>query len=107
MNIHLNLHEVETLEYLLDKFIFQQQKHSLDYALYHNIQTMIKMQRECYIERIIDELEKQINRGETPSAAYLQRQESLSYANAAKLIEQAKNKVEHKRRLAEARKEQK
>lgn len=105
MNIQLTPYEVETLEYLLDKFIFQQQKRGLDYGLYHHIKTMIKMQRECYIERLIDEMENQIKRGETPSAAYLQRQESLSYANAAKLIEQAKNKVEHKRKLAEARKD--
>ena len=105
MNIQLNLYEVETLEYLLDKFIFQQQKRDLDYVLYHRIQTMIKMQRECYIEQLIDELKKQIKRGETPSAVALQRQESLSYANAAKLIEQAKAEVEHERRIAEYRKE--
>ena len=96
MNIKLNLYEVETLEYLLDKFIFQQQKRGLDYGLYQHIRTMIKMQRECYIEQLVDELKKQIKRGETPSAVALQRQESLSYANAAKLIEQAKSEAERK-----------
>ena len=106
MNIELNLYEVETLEYILDKFIFQQQQKGLDYTLYRHIQTMIKMQRENHTERVIDKLRAQIKRGEIPSATALQRQESLSYANAAKFIEKAKAEVEHERRIAEYRKEQ-
>lgn len=106
MNIQLNLYEVETLEYLLDRVIFRQHKQGLDYVLYQHIQTKIKLQRECYLEQLMDELEKQITRGETPSTVGLQQRESISYAKAAKLIDEAKNKVEHERMLAETRKEQ-
>ncbi len=97
MNIQLNLFEVETLEYLLDKFIFQQQQIGLDYEFYRHIQKMIKMQRAGYIDSLVAELEKQIKRGVTPSAVALQRQENLSYAKAAKLIEQARANVKPRR----------
>ena len=105
MNIQLNTYEVEKLEYILAKFIFQQQQKDLDYELYRHIQTMIKMQRELHTEQVIDKLRAQIKRGETPSTCALQRQEGISYSRAARLIEKARAEVEHEHRLAEWRKE--
>lgn len=105
MNIQLNTYEVETLEYILDKFIFQQKQKGLDYGLYHHIQTMIRMQRENHTERVMDELRAQIKRGESPSIAALQRQEGIGYCGTVQLIEKAKAEVEHARMLAEYRKE--
>ena len=107
MNIQLNIYEVEMLEYILDKFIFQQQEKNLYYALYLHIQTMIKMQRENHLERLIYELKAQSKRGETPSIAALQRQEGIGYARAAKLIEDARAEVAWENRIEQARKEQK
>lgn len=108
MNIQLNTYEVKTLEYILDKFIFQQKQKGLDYELYHRIQTMIRMQRENHTERVMDELRAQIKRGESPSISALQRQEGIGYGNAALLIEEAKAEVEAEcnRLKAEYRKEQ-
>lgn len=94
MNIQLNTYEVETLEYILDKFIFQQRQKALDDRLYHRIQTMIRMQREKHIECVMVELRAQIKRGESPSISALQRQEGKGYVEAALLIEQAKAEVE-------------
>ena len=106
MNIQLNTYEVETLEYILAKFIFQQQQKGLDYELYRHIQTMIKMQRENHLELVIDKLRAQIKRGETPSTVALQRQEGIGYSRAAHLIEKARAEAEYDRLNAEYRKEQ-
>ena len=107
MNIQLNIYEVETLEYVLSKFMFQQQQQGLDCELYKRIRTMLAMQRESHTENIMVTLRAQFKRGETPSIAALQRQECIGYARAAKLIEDARAEVAWENRIEQARKEQK
>ena len=106
MKMELKLFEVETLIFVLSEKIYYRERNNLSLGDLAHIKKMMEMQLENYKEKLINELKKQYGAGESLSVSSLQRQESIGYGRAAKLIEQAKAEVEHERRIAEYRKEQ-
>ena len=106
MKLELKLFEVETLIFVLAEKIHYRERNNLSLGDLAHIKKMMEVQLESYKEKLIDELKKQYGAGESLSVVSLQRQESIGYGKAAKLIEQAKAEVEYERRIAEYRKEQ-
>lgn len=90
MNLNLTNHEIETVLYLIDCTIREGRAKGLYVDHYSLLHGKISGQQEVGFTNIVDRLKAEIKRGETPSTAKLQREECLSYARAAALIDRAR-----------------